>query len=153
MYARASVYTLKSEGSNTPSIRFSWFQPSSNLTGDARSTPHGPSALCVTVRPFETGEKMPGGGTTATYQRDRNPHRRLRHAAWKGDLALAKQMVAKGGDLAKAAELLDEAAVHCALVVGPEHEKVHSIKADAAQLRAEAARVRGGGSGGTARWT
>jgi hypothetical protein len=42
---------------------------------------------------------MPGGGTTATYQRDRNPHRRLRHAAWKGDLALAKQMVAKGASV------------------------------------------------------
>lgn len=34
--------------------------------------------------------------TTATHQRDRIPRRRLRHAAWKGDLALAKQMVAKG---------------------------------------------------------
>ncbi len=38
-------------------------------------------------------------GTTATYQRDRNPHRRLRHAAWKGDIALAKVMVTKGGSV------------------------------------------------------
>lgn len=35
----------------------------------------------------------------ATYQRDRNPHRRLRHAAWKGDVALAKQMATKGGSI------------------------------------------------------
>lgn len=38
---------------------------------------------------------MPGG-TTATYQQDRNVHRRLRHAAWKGDISLGKQMVSKG---------------------------------------------------------
>ena len=37
--------------------------------------------------------------TTATYQRDRNPHRRLRHAAWKGDLSLARQMIAKGASV------------------------------------------------------
>ena len=35
----------------------------------------------------------------ATYQRDSNPHRRLRHAAWKGDVPLAKQMVSKGGSV------------------------------------------------------
>eukprot|EP01050_Picozoa_sp_SAG11_P035923 SAG11_NODE_13410_length_656_cov_1.109515_1_plen_65_part_00 len=35
----------------------------------------------------------------ATYRADRNPDRKLRHAAWKGDLALAAKMLTQGIDI------------------------------------------------------
>ena len=37
--------------------------------------------------------------TTAAYRADTNPHRKLRHAAWKGDLERARQSIAIGASV------------------------------------------------------
>ena len=35
----------------------------------------------------------------ATYRADKDLHRRLRHAAWKGDVEMARQMLRRGAKL------------------------------------------------------